>query len=123
MGRSEGESHQSVKSGSTMAWLILIIVILLKWNVRSLLSNGQEFKYFIKEMTDKPDVICDQEACLKPTLGFVVHRCTVVRSDRNQGGGGGCATFAKQGIPYRVLGKGDEQEWWDCGREGRRWLL
>lgn len=34
-----------------------------------------------------------------------------VRQDRNEGGGGGCATFIKRGLPYRVLGLGKELEY------------
>ena len=94
-----------------MGWLILIMVIILQWNARSLLANGQEFKHFIKEMTEKPDVMCVQETWLKPNLDFVVHGYTVIRKDRSQGGGGGCATFIKQDIPYRLLEKGEDQEY------------
>ena len=94
-----------------MGWLILIMVIILQWNARSLLANGQEFKHFIKEMAEKPDVMCVQETWLKPNLDFVVHGYTVIRKDRSQGGGGGCATFIKQDIPYRLLEKGEDQEY------------
>ena len=36
-------------------------MIILQWNARSLIANGQEFKGFIEELKDKPDVICIQE--------------------------------------------------------------
>lgn len=98
------------------------MVILLQWNARSLLANSQEFKHFIKEMVVKPDVVCIQETWLKPTLDFVVYGYTMIRKDRNLGGGGGCAMLIKQGIPYRVLEKGDDQEYivvevWERGEE------
>lgn len=85
-----------------MGWLILIMVVLL---------------------AVKPDVVCVQETWLKPTLDFVVHGYTGIRKDRNHGGGGGgCATFIKQDIQYRVLEKGDDQEYivvevWERGEE------
>ena len=41
----------------------------------------------------------------------MVHGYKVIRSDRNHGGGGGCATFIKQDILYRVLEKVDDQEY------------
>ena len=72
-----------------MCGLILIMVIILQWNARSLLANGQEFKQFIKEMATKPDIVCVQETWLKPRLDFVVHGYTVIRRDRNDGVGGG----------------------------------
>jgi len=34
-----------------------------------------------------------------------------VRQDRTEGIGGGCVTFIKKGIPYRILGIGREQEY------------
>lgn len=33
-----------------------------------------------------------------------------IRRDRKEGRGGGCVTFVKQAIPYRVLGIGKEME-------------
>ena len=92
-----------------MDCLILVMVILLQWNARSLLAYVQEFKHYIKEIDVKPDVVCIQETWLKPTLDFVVHGYTVIRKYRNHGGGGGCATLIKQEIPYRILEKGDNQ--------------
>lgn len=105
-----------------MDWLILIMVILLQWNARSLLANGQEFKHFIKTLAVKPDIICIQETWLKPNLDFIIYGYFGIRKDRDLGKGGGCATFIKQGIPYRQLGVGDEQECvmveiWDKGEE------
>lgn len=49
MGRSEREPHYSVKPRSIMGWLIVLMVISLQWNARSLMANGQEFKHFINE--------------------------------------------------------------------------
>ncbi len=105
-----------------MGWLILIMVILLQWNARSLLANGQEFKHFIKTLVVKPDIICIQETWLKPNLDFIMYGYSVIRKDRDLGKGGGCATFIKQGIPYRQLGMGDDQECimveiWERGEE------
>lgn len=37
--------------------------------------------------------------------------CLCVCRDRNEGGGGRCATFIKLGLPYRVLGLGKELEY------------
>ena len=39
-------------------------------------------------------------------LDFVIYGYVSVRRDREEGAGGGCATFVRQGIPYKVLGVG-----------------
>lgn len=93
-----------------MGWLILM-VIFLQWNARSLMANGQEFKHFINELEVKPDVICIQETWLKPHLEFVIHGYIGLRNDRITRGGGGCATFIKIGTPYKLKDKGVDQEY------------
>lgn len=102
--------------------MILLIMILLHRNTRSLLANGQDFKHFIANRRDKPDVICVQETWLRPNLEFALLDYVVVRQDRIQGSGGGCATFIRRGVPYRVVGLGKEQEYvvvevWADGRK------
>lgn len=68
----------------------------------------------------KPEIICIVETeWLKPQLNFGLNGHICERSDRNDGSGGGCATFIKEGIPYRVLGKGEYlvfEVWCDNGR-------
>lgn len=91
--------------------MILLVMLMIQWNARSLLANGQDFKKFIDNRHEKPDVICVQETWLKPRLNFVLYDYVDVRRDREQGHGGGCATFIKRGIPYRVLGLGKEHEY------------
>lgn len=55
---------------------------------------------------------------MKSCLDFVLLGYSI-RHDREQGNGGGCATFIKQGIPYRILGKGRDQEYIAVGIWGR----
>lgn len=86
-------------------------MLLLQWNARSLLANGQDFKELIGSRNEKPDVICIQETWLKPCLDFVLYDYISVRRDRDQENGGGCATFIKRGVPYRVMGIGKDQEY------------
>lgn len=98
------------------------MITILQWNARSLISNGQEFKHFIEELNIKPDVICVQEIWMKRCLDFVLQGYTTVRHDREEGNGGGCATFIKSEISYRILGKGRDQEYivveiWGRGQE------
>lgn len=77
------------------------MVLLLQWNARSLLLNGQEFKKYIDELTSKPDVICVQETWLRPNLDFRMVGYASVRYDRREGVGGGCATFIREDISLR----------------------
>ena len=97
-----------------------VMVLLLQWNARSLLANGQELKHFIKELDVVPDVICVQETWLKHSFDFVIYGYYVIRHDRENGDGGGCVTFIKSGLPYRLLGIGGSLECivveiWDRG--------
>ncbi len=39
-----------------MGWIILMMILLMQWNARSLLANGQEFKKYIEELSSKPSV-------------------------------------------------------------------
>ena len=82
------------------------------------MANGREFRYFLSQMKGKPQVICIQETFLKPVLDFVIYGYLSIRRDRSEGegSGGGCVTFIKQGISYKVLEIGTEQEWWRYGR-------
>ena len=67
--------------------------MVLQWNARSLIANGQEFKGFIQDLSYKPDVICVQESWLKRSLDFVIKGYSSIRRDRVEGNGGGCVTF------------------------------
>lgn len=73
------------------------------------MANGQEFKHYLKGVETKPDIVCIQETWLKPN--FVVNGYIIHRRDRSLGGGGGCMTLIKQGIPNRVMRIGDEHEY------------
>ena len=98
--------------GLAAHWLM---VVLLQWNARSLLANGQEFKHFVRELEVRPDVICIQESWLRPNLDFVLYGYTGVRRDRGgEGRGGGRVTFVRQGVSGGtggVLERGVELEY------------
>jgi exonuclease III len=98
------------------------MILIMQWNARSLLANGLEFKGYVNQMKDKPDVICIQESWLKPGLDFVLKGYITVRRDREGGNGGGCVTFIRVGIPYRKVGMGETIEYvvveiWDQGKK------
>lgn len=82
---------------------IMMVFHLLQWNARSLTANGQEFKKFIVESEVKPDTICIQETWLRPHLDFIIPGYESVRFDRGGNQGGGCATFVRNGIPFRRI--------------------
>lgn len=39
-----------------------------EWNARSLIANDQELKGFIKNLKNKPEIVCVQETWLRPPL-------------------------------------------------------
>lgn len=69
---------------------------ILQWNARSLIANGQEFKKYISELPQQPDIICVQETWLKPNLDFIIRGYSSIRKDRINGNGGGYAIFINQ---------------------------
>ena len=68
-----------------------------------MVANGQEFKQFVYDREERLDIICVQETWLKPRWDFIINGYVSVRKDRLEGGGGGCATFVREGVPYRVV--------------------
>lgn len=41
-----------------MMTIRLMVFVILQWNARSLIANGQEFKKYVIDLEIKPDVIC-----------------------------------------------------------------
>lgn len=81
----------------------IFMFFILQWNARSLIANGQEFKKYVDGYQNKLDLICVQETWLKACLDFVMPGYVCIRKDRLDTGGGGCATFIKAGIQYKVV--------------------
>lgn len=77
-------------------------ILILQWNARSLIANGQDFKKFVVSRKRVPDIVCVQETWLKPHLSFTLSGYVVIRRDREQGNGGGVATFIREGIGFKV---------------------
>ena len=82
---------------------LIMVFLLLQWNARSLIANGQVFKSFIEEAEDRPDIVCIQETWLRPHLDFIIPGYESVRSDRIESQGSGCATFVREGIAFRRI--------------------
>jgi len=47
-----------------------MVFLILQWNARSLIANGQELKKLIYDLDKKTDVVCIQETWFKPQLKF-----------------------------------------------------
>lgn len=88
-----------------------MVIFILQWNARSLISNGQEFKKYIDDLNEKPDIVCVQESWLISRLEFNIKGYNAVRMDRKIGKGGGIITFIKKGIQYREVKRGNELEY------------
>lgn len=88
---------------NVMIYNIIMSFLLLHWNARSLIANGQEFKKYIADMNKSPDIICIQETWLCKSLDFKMNGYEVIRKDRINGRGGGCATFIKENVIYRQI--------------------
>lgn len=88
-----------------------MVLTILQWNARSLISNGQEFKKYVEDLEVKPDIICIQESWLIPRLDFVIKGYISVRRDRDSGKGGGVITFIQRGLQYKEVRKGDDLEY------------
>lgn len=94
-----------------MQWRsFFLMLIVLQWNARSLISNSQEFKKYVFDLVDKPQIICVQETWLKPQLDFVIPGYVSVRKDRVERQGGGVATFVQSSLSFKIerVGQGDE---------------
>ena len=102
---------------------MLEMVRLIHWNARSLVSNGHEFKKCIDDWGKLADVICIQESWLRTGKDFLLDGYSITRCDRQLGTGGGCVTFFRKNVPYKILemGSGDleyiSSKIWMGGRE------
>lgn len=54
-----------------MYGVIILIMLILQWNARSLLANGQDFKNFVNNRSEKPDIVCVQESGIKSSFSLV----------------------------------------------------
>lgn len=86
---------------SVMGWSCIMVLIILQWNARSLIANGQEFKKYVEILNETPNIICIQETWLVPRLDFVIKGYTSIRRDREIGKGGGI--FIQRGLQWNTL--------------------
>ena len=89
---------------------LIMVFHILQWNARSLISNGQELKKAVGELTVNPDIICIQESWLCPQVDFVIQGYSSIRCDRKQKQGGGCVTFVKDNVAYKRVKVSDMYE-------------
>lgn len=74
-----------------------MVLIILQWNARCLLNNGQEFREFNLNLQELPHIICIQATWLKLQWDFIIRGHTATRNDNESGKGGGVATFVQNG--------------------------
>ena len=115
MGKTTGEMEMALIN-------LIIMFVILQWNARSLIANGQELKKYLDGFKNKPEIVCIQETWLKPCLDFVIPGYESVREDRAEGTGGGCATFVRVGVQYQRVALATQLEcvavrvWGEQGR-------
>ncbi len=97
---------------SVVIYNIIMSFLLLHWNARSLIANGQEFKKYVEDMSKSPDIICIQETWLCKSLDFKLNGYEVIRKDRNNGRDGGSATFIKENVIHRQGRTGSKKRPW-----------
>ncbi len=83
-----------------------LMILLMHWNARSLLANGQEFKIYRRAIAN-PMLFVFRRHHLDFRLGG--YEC--VRCDRREGVGGGGVTFIREDITFREIGIGNEHEY------------
>ena len=75
------------------------------------MSNGPEFGKHLSDIGDLYDVICIQESWFTEGRSFSLGGYSMARCDRVGRAGGGCVTFIKLGIPFSVMGVGQDLEY------------
>lgn len=67
---------EAFQPGILFGFIFIMVLLILQWNGKSLIANGQEF---LEDLPAKPDVICLVETWLKPTQDFVIQGYVAVR--------------------------------------------
>jgi len=88
-----------------------MVLNIIQWNARSLISNGLECKKYVEDLEVKPNAICIQESWLIPRLDFGIKGYMSGRRDRESGKGGGVVAFIQRGLQFREVWKGDDLEY------------
>jgi exonuclease III len=78
----------------------------LQWNANGLSAHGPQLGHYLGSFRQLPDIICVQETKFKNKNKYRINGYTCERHDREPSdGGGGVATYIRQGINYEVLNK------------------
>ena len=73
---------------------------IISWNANSIRAHCHQLKLFIDNAIIKPQIICIQETWLKKQSNFSIPGYTIETKSRDEGRGGGVATFVKEGVAY-----------------------
>lgn len=86
------------------------MLVIVQWNARSPISNGQDFKKYTSDLVVKPNLLCIQETWFKPQLDFIIQGYTEIRNERKERQGRRVDTFGQDGLRYKVEGIGKNPE-------------
>jgi len=108
MARNSSSSSSSNPNTSNTSGKTLQI---LQWNANGILSKLPEFKNYLSNLQDQPDIICIQETHLNKNKQLKIASYITERRDReNSSHSGGVATLIKTGLTYTILEKIEDIE-------------
>ena len=83
---------------------------IISWNAHSLNAHCHQLKLYINSTRIKPHIICIQETWLKEKSKFSLTGYTMESKCRDDGRGGGVATFIKEGVAYSRYSELEKEE-------------
>ena len=86
-------------------------LIIYQWNARGIETNGCELQQFIHSKNNKPHVICLQETWLPSGRTYNIPNYSCINKPRLTGRRGGCATYIRHDISYKIIDTPIDQEY------------
>ena len=84
----------------------------LQWNAQGLPSHGCELQSYLASChTSKPDIICVQETWFKENNVVQLENYTCIPHNRISGNRGGCATYIRGDLNYRLIDTPTDEEY------------
>ena len=84
-------------------------MLIISWNANSIRAHCHQLKLFIDNANIKPQIICILETWLKKHSNFTIPGYNMESKCRDEGRGGGVATFIKEGIAYSRCSELEEE--------------
>ena len=86
-------------------------LLVFQWNARGIESNGSELQQYIHTQKSKPHVICLQETWLPIGRTYDIPNYSCINKPRLNGNRGGCATYIRYDISYKIIDTPNDQEY------------